>query len=115
MNTNCESPLISIIVPVYKVEQYLDYCVDSIVKQTYEKLEIILIDDGSPDNSPEICDRWSERDPRIKVIHKKNGGASEARNIGLDIAAGEYIGFVDSDDYIDKDMYRRMIEELQKT
>ncbi|MBE7064724.1 MAG: glycosyltransferase [Ruminococcaceae bacterium] len=108
-------PLISIIVPVYKVENYLDRCVESIVNQTYKRLEIILVDDGSPDNSPAICDSWSERDPRIKVIHKRNGGAAEARNAGLDVASGEYIGFVDSDDYIDKDMYRCMLAELEKS
>lgn len=110
-----QHPLISIIVPVYKVEKYLDQCVESIVNQTYENIEIILVDDGSPDNSPAMCDQWAEKDSRIRVLHKKNGGASAARNAGLDIAQGEYIGFVDSDDYIDNDMYLCMLRELRKT
>ena len=92
--------LISVIVPVYKVEEYLDRCVTSIVNQTYSNLEIILVDDGSPDKCPTMCDAWKEKDYRIKVIHKENGGLSDARNAGLDIAAGEYIAFVDSDDYV---------------
>ena len=107
-----DNPLISIIVPVYKVEKYLDTCVSSIVAQTYKNLEIILVDDGSPDDSPAICDRWAKKDPRIVVIHKENGGAASARNAGLDIAKGEYIGFVDSDDYISKDMYMVLINAL---
>lgn len=94
------SELISIIVPVYKVEKYLDKCVESIVEQTYKNLEIILVDDGSPDNCPAMCDRWAEKDSRIKVIHKENGGLSSARNAGLDACTGEYIYFLDSDDYI---------------
>jgi glycosyltransferase involved in cell wall biosynthesis len=99
------NPLISIIVPVYNVEKYLSKCLDSIVNQTYKNLEIILIDDGSTDNSGDICDEYANKDNRIKVIHKSNGGISDARNKGLDIAKGEYIGFVDSDDYIAEDMY----------
>ena len=94
--------LISVIVPVYKVEQYLDRCVESIVNQTYQHLEIILVDDGSPDRCPEMCDEWAEKDSRIKVIHKENGGLSDARNAGLKAATGQYIAFVDSDDWIDK-------------
>ena len=94
------SELVSIIVPVYKVEKYLDKCIESIVGQTYENLEIILVDDGSPDNCPAMCDRWAEKDSRIKVIHKENGGLSSARNAGLDACTGEYIYFLDSDDYI---------------
>ena len=94
---------ISVIVPVYKVEEYLDRCVKSIVEQTHKNLEIILVDDGSPDNCPMMCDKWAEKDSRIKVIHKKNEGVSAARNIGLDNAKGEYIGFVDSDDYLEKE------------
>ena len=93
-------PLISVIVPVYKVEQYLDKCISSIVNQTYKNLEIILVNDGSPDNSGAICDDWAEKDGRIKVIHKENGGSGKARNVALDIARGRYIAFVDSDDYI---------------
>ena len=96
--------LISVIVPVYKVENYLHKCVDSIINQTYKNLEIILVDDESPDNCPKICDDYAKRDSRIKVIHKKNGGLSSARNAGLDIAKGKYIEFVDSDDYIDIEM-----------
>lgn len=92
--------LVSVIIPVYKVEQYLDKCVKSIVQQTYTNLEIILVDDGSPDNCPQICDVWAEKDNRIRVIHKKNGGLSDARNAGLDICTGTYIVFVDSDDYV---------------
>ncbi len=100
-----DKPLISVIVPIYNVEKYLDRCVQSIVDQTYKELEIILVDDGSPDNSPEICDEWAKKDGRIKVIHKKNGGVSSARNAGLDAARGEYIGFVDGDDYLSPEMY----------
>ena len=96
-NTNNE--LVSVIVPVYKVEPYLDRCVASILAQTYPNLEVILVDDGSPDNCPSLCDAWAQRDARIRVIHKKNGGLSDARNVGLDAASGAYISFVDSDDY----------------
>ncbi len=96
---------ISVIIPVYKVEKYLNRCVQSIVDQTYKNLEIILVDDGSPDNCPAMCDAWAKKDNRIKVIHKKNGGAYSARNTGLDAATGDYIGFVDGDDYILSQMY----------
>ena len=105
---------ISIIVPVYKVEKYLDKCVESIVNQTYKDLEIILVDDGSPDNCPKICDEWAKKDDRIKVIHKKNGGLSDARNIGMNTATGDYLGFVDSDDVISIDMYKNLIEIIEK-
>lgn len=98
-------PLISVIVPVYNVENYLRKCLESIINQTYKNLEIILIDDGSTDNSGKICDEYAAKDNRIKLIHKPNGGISDARNAGLEIAKGEYIGFVDSDDYIAEDMY----------
>ena len=94
-----KEPLISIIVPVYKVEKYLNRCVESIVKQTYSNLEIILVDDGSPDQCPAMCDAWMKKDNRIKVVHKKNGGLSDARNAGMKISKGEFIGFVDSDDW----------------
>lgn len=97
--------LISVIVPVYKVEKYLDQCISSIVNQTYQNMEIILVDDGSPDRCPEICDAWKKKDKRIKVIHQKNYGAGYARNQALDIAQGEFITFVDSDDYIDSTMF----------
>lgn len=101
--------MISIIVPVYKVEKYLDICIESIVNQTYSDIEIILVDDGSPDNCPQKCDAWAVKDCRIKVVHKRNGGLSSARNAGLAIAKGEYIGFVDSDDYIDSTMYEDLM------
>ena len=105
---------ISIIVPVYKVEKYLDTCVNSLVNQTQENIEIILVDDGSPDNCPKICDDWAKKDSRIKVIHKENGGLSDARNKALEIATGDYIGFVDSDDYVSLDMYKTLVELLEK-
>lgn len=95
------NPLISVIVPVYNVEKYLPRCVDSILGQTYANLEIILVDDGSPDNCGKICDDYAKKDSRMKVIHKKNGGLSDARNVAIDVAKGEYITFVDSDDYVD--------------
>ena len=104
--------LISVIVPVYKVEQYLDKCVQSIVDQTYRNLEIILVDDGSPDNCGAMCDAWAAKDSRIRVIHKENGGLSDARNAGMAVAAGEYMGFIDSDDYIAPDMYRLLLERM---
>jgi len=99
------NPKISIIVPVYKVEQYIHKCIDSILMQNFENFELILVDDGSPDICGEICDRYADKDKRIKVIHKENGGLSSARNAGLEIAKGDYIGFVDSDDWIEPDMY----------
>ena len=108
-----ENPKISVIVPVYKVEAYLDKCVQSIVDQTYRNLEIILVDDGSPDNCGAMCDAWAEKDSRIRVIHKENGGLSDARNAGMAVAAGEYMGFIDSDDYIAPDMYRLLLERMR--
>ena len=104
--------LISIIVPVYNVEKYIKKCIDSIVNQTYKNLEIILVDDGSPDNCGKICDEYAEKDKRIKVIHKKNGGLSDARNAGIKIAKGSYIGFVDSDDWIHENMYKEVYKAL---
>ena len=108
------SPKITVIIPVYKAEKYLDRCLESIVNQTYKNLEIILVDDGSPDNCPAICDEYAQKDSRIKVIHKENGGAAMARNAGLDIAKGEYIGFVDSDDYICPDMFEKLLNSMIK-
>jgi len=108
------SDLISVIIPIYKVEAYLDACVSSVVKQSHKNIEIILVNDGSPDNCPAMCDAWTEKDPRIKVIHKENGGLSDARNAGLDIAAGEYISFVDSDDWILPTMFENMLQIMQK-
>lgn len=104
--------LISIIVPVFNVEKYLDKCISSIVNQTYKNIEIILVDDGSPDTCPQLCDRWAEKDNRIVVIHKENGGLSSARNAGVRVSAGKYIGFVDSDDYIAADMYEKLYTAL---
>lgn len=103
---------ISVIVPVYKVEPYLDKCVSSIVNQTYKNLEIILVDDGSPDNCPAMCDAWAEKDSRIRVIHKTNGGLSDARNAGMAVATGELMAFVDSDDWIAPDMYEYLYQRL---
>lgn len=110
-----QNKLISVIVPIYKTEQFLRRCIDSILNQTYSNLECILVDDGSPDGCPEICDEYACLDSRIKVIHKENGGLSSARNAGLDIAKGEYIGFVDSDDYIHPQMYEILQECLDIT
>ena len=108
-----DDTLISIIVPVYKVEQYLEKCVNSISAQTYSNLEIILVDDGSPDKCGDICDSLAKKDNRIKVIHKPNGGLSSARNAGIDIASGQYIGFVDSDDSIEPYMYEKLLELIK--
>lgn len=105
---------LSIIVPVYKVEKFLIKCIDSILSQTYENFELILIDDGSPDNCHKICDEYAEKDKRVIVIHQKNLGVSAARNAGMDIAKGEYIGFIDSDDYIVPEMYEMMINRMEK-
>ena len=106
---------VSVIIPVYKVENYLDKCVASIVEQTYTNLEIILVDDGSPDRCPQICNEWARKDSRIRVIHKENGGLSDARNAGLAIASGSYICFVDSDDWVSRDyieiMHTTLIRE----
>lgn len=105
------TPLISVIIPVYNVEKYLHRCLDSVIAQTYQNLEIICVDDGSIDESGRICDQYAVRDARIKVIHQENRGLSAARNKGLDAAEGEYIAFVDSDDYILEDMYKKMLDK----
>lgn len=107
--------LISVIIPVYKVEQYLHRCVESVVEQTYKNLEIILVDDGSPDSCPELCNQWRIKDSRIKVIHKKNGGLSDARNAGIEIASGKYLAFIDSDDYVDRRFIECLYSAIQKT
>lgn len=99
--------------PVYNVEKFLPRCVDSILNQTFEDFELILIDDGSPDKCPQICDVYAEKDSRVKVIHQRNAGVSAARNRGMEISNGEYIGFVDSDDYIDPSMYELMIKAME--
>lgn len=106
------TPLISVIIPVYNVEKHLHRCLDSVIAQTYQNLEIICVDDGSVDESGKICDQYAVRDARIKVIHQENQGLSAARNRGLDAADGEYIAFVDSDDYILEDMYKKMLDML---
>lgn len=104
-----EAPLISAIVPVYTAEPYLDRCVESIVDQTYKNLEIILVDDGSLDNCPATCDAWAEKDSRVRMIHKENGNVASARNVALDNAVGQYISFVDSDDWIDSTMIAELV------
>ena len=109
-----DRPAISIVVPVYKVEPYLAKCIESILAQTVSDLELILVDDGSPDNCPRICDEYAECDKRIKVIHQQNRGVSAARNAGLEIAQGEYIGFVDPDDWVAPEMYGDMLEALKQ-
>ena len=103
-------PKISVIVPVYNVEAYVGECIDSILKQTYENLEIILVDDGSTDSSGRICDEYAKKDSRVKVYHKENGGLSDARNYGIEKSSGDFLSFIDGDDWIDKDMYSKMIE-----
>lgn len=109
-----KNDLISIIIPVYKVEKYLEKCIESVLKQTYTNLQIILVDDGSPDNCGKICDEYAKKDSRIEVIHKINGGLSDARNVGINRANGRYIGFVDSDDYIKEDMYEKLINLIKE-
>lgn len=105
-------PLISVIVPVYKVENYIKQCVESILHQTYTNLEIILVDDGSPDKCPWICDEYAKIDKRVIVLHKENGGQSSARNKALEVAKGDYLAFVDSDDYLSENMYSVMMETM---
>jgi len=105
--------LISVIVPVYNVEAYLDKCISSIVNQTYRNLEIILVDDGSPDNCPAMCDAWKEKDSRIVVLHKENGGLSDARNAGMGAAHGEFISFIDGDDWIEPRFFEILQHELE--
>lgn len=109
------TPKISIIVPVYKVEKYLQKCVDSILNQTFKEFELILVNDGSTDRCIDICNKYSREDNRIKVIHKENGGLSSARNAGIEVAKGKYIAFVDSDDYINRNMYKILYENAIKT
>ena len=110
-----KAPLLSIIVPVYKVENYLPKCIDSILAQTFTDFELILVEDGSPDDCPALCDATAEKDARVRVIHQKNGGLSAARNAGLDAARGAWIGFVDSDDYIAPEMYEVLYKAVQST
>lgn len=108
-----KEPLVTVIVPVYNTEKYLDRCLKSITQQTYKNIEILLINDGSSDNSGKICDNWAEKDLRIKVIHKKNAGLGMARNTGIENATGEYISFIDSDDFIDLDTYCLLVNNLK--
>ena len=107
------APLITIIVPVYNIMEYLPRCVYSITAQTYRNLELILVDDGSTDGTGALCDKLAAEDERIRVFHKENGGSSSARNLGLSHAKGAYIGFVDSDDYVEPDMYERLLRGIQ--
>lgn len=107
-------PEISIIVPIYKTESYLERCINSILNQSFTDFELILVDDGSPDSCPQICDAWAKKDKRICVIHKENGGLSSARNAGIYITRGNYIGFVDSDDWIAPDMYEMLYNSATK-
>lgn len=115
LNQKSKQDLISVVIPIYKVADLLPKCVDSILAQSYRNLEIILVDDGSPDNSGEICEEYAKKDHRVKVVHKKNGGLSSARNAGIDIHTGKYILFVDSDDYINPKMIETLYQNLQTT
>lgn len=110
-----ERTLISVIVPVYNIKEYLERCVDSILGQTWENLEVLLVDDGSTDGTGELADRLAEKDRRIRVFHKENGGSSSARNLGIREARGKYLGFVDSDDYVEPFMYERLYRAIQET
>ena len=110
-----EQAVLSIIVPVYNLENYLCKCIDSILGQTYRDFEVLLVDDGSTDSSLSICLQYAETDSRICVFHKDNGGASSARNLGLEKARGQYISFIDGDDFIEPDLYERLLEDLLKT
>lgn len=114
MSRNGENELVSIIVPVYNIMDCLERCVDSLLAQTYRKIEILLVDDGSTDGTGLLCDRLAEKDMRIRVFHKENGGSSSARNYGIRKSNGEYLGFVDSDDYVEPDMYERLLRILQE-
>lgn len=109
------SGVVSFVVPIFNVEKYLEQCVSSILSQTYDNIEVILVDDGSTDNSGKICDNFAQKDKRVKVIHKKNGGLSSARNAGLDALTGDYVVFTDSDDYVSSDMVQTMLNKLEST
>ena len=108
-------PLISVIVPCYNVEEYLPKCIESILNQTYRNLEILLVDDGSPDNCGRICDEYAAKDSRIRIIHKKNGGLSDARNAALDVMTGEYVTFIDSDDYVSDDYVEYLYKIIKES
>lgn len=109
------NPLVSVVIPVYGTEEYLDRCVESVTAQTYPYLEIILVDDGSPDNCPAMCDAWAKKDKRMKVIHKQNGGLTSARKAGFDSAGGEYIIFFDSDDFVEENMIEELLNQALAT
>lgn len=109
-----ENKKVSVVVPIYNVEDYLNKCVNTIVNQTYKNLEIILVDDGAKDNSGALCDKWAEKDDRIKVVHKENGGLSSARNAGMDVATGDYIMFEDSDDWLEVELIEKCVERITK-
>lgn len=114
MKIEGDMPKVSIVVPVYNVEKYLDRCIDSLVNQTLKDIEIILVDDGSPDNCPQMCDAWADRDSRIKVVHKENGGLGSARNAGLAEITGKYVAFVDSDDFVELNTYSTLFDVAQE-
>lgn len=109
-----QSELVSVVLPIYNVEKYLEKCIETVVNQTYKNIEIILVDDGSPDNCPEICDRWAEKDNRIKVVHKQNAGLGMARNTGIENATGKYICFFDSDDFVAEDTVEKAYNCIKK-
>lgn len=109
-----QNALISVVIPIYNVEQYLTQCINSVLSQTYRNLEIILVDDGSTDRCPILCDKYSQLDSRVKVIHKENGGLSDARNAGLDIATGSYVSFIDSDDFVEQDYIEALYNLILK-
>ncbi len=113
MDRELNDSLISVIIPVYNIERYLDRCVDSVLKQTFQNTEVLLVDDGSTDRSGLLCDEWAGKDPRVRVIHKPNGGLSDARNAGIAAAGGAYLAFVDGDDYLDPDMIRKLYAALK--
>ena len=110
-----KTPLVSVIIPIFKVEKYLNRCVNSVITQQYKNIEIILVDDGSPDGCPALCDQWAERDKRIKVIHKQNGGLSDARNAGIDVSKGEFIVFIDSDDWVSIEYISSLYQAMENT
>ena len=109
------NPLISVIIPVYNVKEYLKRCIDSVLIQTYKNMEIILVDDGSPDKCPQICDEWAKKDERIIVVHKENGGLVSARKMGISVATGEYIGYVDGDDWIESEYLEKQMIAIRET
>lgn len=109
------NPLISVIVPIYRIDKYVGICIESILNQTYTNLEVILVDDGSPDRCPEICDLYASKDERIKVVHKQNGGLVSARKAGLQVSTGDYIGYVDGDDWIGPGFYQSLLHSIKES